>query len=161
MNFVVGNFDGEFSRIADGLKSVMPLVKPLSLTIESLNASRFSSGVVDGKLVQGDLQLAPDTIIVVDETTLGSGTLAQKGVLNIAEVKRIAEMGQVQINIEYGEVYVDCNAALIVFSEGKSLLEVSLSIILTFRLKQSFPSSNAETLSPNYPQRISIPFVVI
>jgi len=104
VNFVVKSTwrqeqGGEFARIADGIKSVMPLVKSLPLTIESLNASRFSSGVVDGALKQGELQLAPDTIIVVDETTLGTGTLAEKGVMNIAELKRIAEMGQVCLSL--------------------------------------------------------------
>ncbi|KAL3898326.1 MAG: hypothetical protein SGCHY_002816 [Lobulomycetales sp.] len=134
-----------FSDISDLLASVSPFAFPLALTIESLNAATYVSSVADsGVLDPGLLQLPNETILSIDETNLQTGTLKEKGVENITELKRIVDQGQQMIKIMFGQVFVAAPFGMMVLSEGKSLLNIE-TIVPVVPDRDSDPEAHAIT----------------
>ena len=107
----------------------------LPMSLERLNARSFlpKKDMASNKLVSGQLQLAPETLLFVDETALDAGKLEQCGLQNLKALGELMKWQQLTYDFEYHTMQVDTDMKIMVFSEGKSLLPLNFRIPLEVR----------------------------
>ncbi|KAJ9120939.1 hypothetical protein QFC22_002875 [Naganishia vaughanmartiniae] len=124
-----------FRRLVTGIQRVMPLVVNVELSLQLLSQHAFypvsshvaASASTGDSLQAGLLQLAPGTVVLVNEDTLQGGDLQDKGVRNL---KALADTVRTQ-KLRYEFPYVsedfgmETDLAFVVVGQGKSLLPVS------------------------------------
>lgn len=121
-------------RVADALLAVarvlLPRVAPFELTVESLNAAPAvpRKDYAADCLVGGPLQLAEETLLLVDETRLVSGKLGPVGVSNLEALKAVAEEQALEYDFEFHKLPVHTNLKMLIVSDGKSLVPAAASV---------------------------------
>ncbi|KAJ9111092.1 hypothetical protein QFC19_001290 [Naganishia cerealis] len=124
--------DTAFRRLVSGIKQVMPLVVDVELSLQLLSEHAFfpvsshveASASTGDSLQAGLLQLAPGTVVIINEDTLQGGGLQDKGVRNL---KALADTVRTQklryefpfVSEEFG---METDLAFLVMGQGKSLL---------------------------------------
>lgn len=111
------------------LASLAPATLNLPLTLPLLHGARFRPVSEDGtSLSPGLLQLAPGTLLLLDEDGLGAG-----GALNERALKNLQALGEAletqSVSYEYpfmDGVRIECSLRAVVTGEGKSLLPVDI-----------------------------------
>ena len=110
-------------RVADALLAVarvlLPRVAPFELTVESLNAAPAvpRKDYAADCLVGGPLQLAEETLLLVDETRLVSGKLGPVGVSNLEALKAVAEEQALEYDFEFHKLPVHTNLKMLIVSD--------------------------------------------
>ena len=76
-----------------------------------MNQSQFSphKDYTTNRLVTGLLQLAPGTHLIVDETTLQSGQLGEKGVNNLTALGYMIQWQKIKYDFQYHCVEFECD----------------------------------------------------
>ena len=82
------------------------------------------------KLVSGMLQLAPHTHLVLDETHMQPGKLEASGVMAIQNLAYLINQQQIKCNFQYYDIDYNVDIPVLVLSEGRSMLPVSLKNIV-------------------------------
>ena len=112
-----------------GIRQIVPLAIGIPLSIGALNARPFlpHKDYMTNRLVAGVLQIAPATLIMVDETAMESGEMTQVGVSNLFAVAGIMDSGRVEYdfgassNLAYDNVAITMDNPVLVLSEGVSM----------------------------------------
>lgn len=78
------------------------------------------------RLISGLLQLAPHTHLILDETKLKIGKLEHNGILGVQYLSYLIKSQQIKCDFEFYEIDYNTNIPILVLSEGKSMLPVSL-----------------------------------
>ena len=110
------------------VSSVVPAVVPLDLTIKLLHDTAFNPSSPDSaSLNAGHLQLAPGTVLLVDEDGMqNGGALNEKATKNLKALTEATQDQTVRYEYPYMEgLKMGCNLKVIAVSEGKALLPVS------------------------------------
>lgn len=123
-----GISSGSKATLIKILSSVWPTVIRLPLSIDFLHQRKFAPTSSDSSsLDAGVLQLADDTVLVIEEDAMGQG-----GQLNETAVKNLQCLSNciTKQTLRYDYPYMDsleldCSLKTIVLSEAKSLLPVS------------------------------------
>ena len=102
----------------------------LNFTIPSLNAQVYSPFSESENLNSGRLQLAPGTVILVDETQLGEGQLKNRGVRNVQSLARVIKDQILGYRFPYHEFEFHTDLKVLIVSKGKSLLPVSVLLYM-------------------------------
>jgi hypothetical protein len=101
------------TQLHDYLSNLLPRTLLLPLSISFLNSNVFTPVMSDSNGLQaGLLQLARGTQLIVDETTLSTGTLKGNGVLNVHALKSV---------LQHGKLPVGVPAAVAVEEQGEEL----------------------------------------
>lgn len=127
-----------FERLARGIRRVVPLVIDIPLSIRLLSTHPFfprSSHVIGSSgpaaagesLQAGLLQLAPSTVVLINEDTLEGGALQDRGVRNLQALAETVRSQKLRYEFPYvGEEFgMETDLAFVVVGQGKSLLPVS------------------------------------
>lgn len=77
------------------------------------------------RLVAGQLQLANGTNLFIEEISLEEGKLNQAGIMNLQALKSVIRDQLIKYDFQYYHVDFQCDIPVLVFSEGKSILDVS------------------------------------
>jgi hypothetical protein len=127
-----------FKRIVETISTVSPLVSPVELSIELISKGSFYPSMVNAAgstgLQSGVLQLAPSTVVVMNEDTLEGGDLKDRAVDNLKALINVFKMQKLQYKYPFvGEDFgMDVDLDLIVVGQGKSFLPVSRMRIMIF-----------------------------
>lgn len=81
------------------------------------------------RLVSGILQLSAHTHLVLDETCLAPGQLDSNGVHNVAALGTLISQQKVDYDFQFYKLGFQTDIPVLVLSEGKSMLPVSLQHI--------------------------------
>ncbi|KAI9484234.1 MAG: mini-chromosome maintenance replisome factor-domain-containing protein [Benjaminiella poitrasii] len=135
--------------MADILESLTVHSVNLPLTIDGLNKTKFSPKSVNENLEAGILQLVDGTVLLVDETVLDEGQLADAGVRNFQALQNLIQHQTLTYNFPYSQYDFDTDIGVISLSTSKSMLPNHCSIPLeTFFSLQDVVDENRDR--PSY-----------
>jgi hypothetical protein len=111
------------------LASLTPRLVSQALSLPILHSHSFTPSSTDATLDSGLLQLAPGTVLVVREDEMGQGgQLQEKAIKNLRALMECARDQMVRYEYPYMDgLKMECAIRVIMLSEGKSLVPVSLS----------------------------------
>ncbi|CAH0474146.1 unnamed protein product [Peronospora belbahrii] len=118
------------ARILQTLKSLMPMVARVDLSLEELNSTKFMPHKDYEReiLLGGVLQVANGTTVLVNETALTAGKLNDQGVKNIAALQSLIDKMLLPYDFHYYNMDFPQDVAVVTVSEGKSILPVTVSV---------------------------------
>jgi hypothetical protein len=127
-----------FKRLSDGLSAIIPLVVAVDLTIPLLSSHPFYPISSAQSLQSGLLQLPPSTLVLLNEDTLESGTLNDKGVRNLKALSDTMKNQKLRYEYPFTDegFGMDVDLGFIVCGIGKSLLPVSFGLAGFFRRRR-------------------------
>ena len=98
------------------------------LSIDSLNKSNLipNKDYNKDRLITGMLQLPNNFSLILDETVLNAGELTPKGLLNINSLKDIIRWQKINYDFSYHQQEFQTNMRILILSETKSILPVSI-----------------------------------
>jgi len=125
------NFDVA-GRMFPLLEQLLPCVVPLALTIETLSKGPFfpSKDYSSNRLRWGTLQLAAETQLLIDETTLAPGKLPALGVHNINALQQLISHQTIPYDFQFYQQPFDTSLRTLVISDGKSLFPADCTVPL-------------------------------
>ncbi|KAJ3145714.1 hypothetical protein HDU89_006949 [Geranomyces variabilis] len=135
------------------LSSILPRTHRLQLTLEHLNtrariapAQATADSPTDIGLHAGELQLAPGTLVLIDEAGLRDGTLNERGVRNVQHLATAIRGARLPCLIPYGEISQDIDLRFLVLSQGKCMFGIDciVPLVPSAQLSSSPPPSLAE-----------------
>ena len=113
---------GDLPRnLAAAIADIAPCVAHLPLSIAGLNARSWTPKKDYGvnRLRSGPLQLAPGTVVVLDETALTSGQLRETGVRNVQALKQLVQLQELEYDFQYHQMRVPVDVAVVVLTSAK------------------------------------------
>jgi hypothetical protein len=122
-----------FERLVEGVGRVLPLVVPVLLSIQLLSDHPFyprSSHVTPSaggeSLQSGLLQLAPSTVVLINEDTLEGGSLQDRGVKNLHALAETVRTQKLRYEFPYvsEDFGMETDLGFVVVGQGKTLLPV-------------------------------------
>lgn len=124
-----------FRQLVAGIQRVMPLVVDVELSLQLLSRHPFypisshvaASASTGDSLQAGLLQLAPGTVVLINEDTLEGGDLQDRGVRNVKALADTVRTQKLRYEFPYvsEEFGMETDLAFVVMGQGKSLLPVS------------------------------------
>lgn len=114
------------------LEAVLPVSYRLEMTLENLNDRQFmpKKDYKTGKLTSGLLQLAPRTNLVIDETCLEPGQLQSGGIEAVKSLGHLIRNQSVEADFQFYRLEYESDVAVLILSEGKSLLPSDIMLPL-------------------------------
>ncbi|KAG6577888.1 Conserved membrane protein [Phytophthora cinnamomi] len=118
------------SQVQQTLKSLMPMVARVDLSLKELNSTKFMphKDYEREVLVSGVLQVANGTTMLVNETALTAGQLNDQGVKNIAALQSLIDKMLLPYDFHYYNMDFPQDVAVVTVSEGKSILPVTVAV---------------------------------
>lgn len=114
------------SVFTEGIRSLMPYVAALPVSIETLSSSRWvpKKNYDTETVMAGLLQLAPGTVVILNENALGEGKLMETGLKNLSLIKSYIANNAVDADFEFYPVSLPTYHTNFVLSAGKAPLIV-------------------------------------
>jgi hypothetical protein len=106
----------------DGLKEVMqelfPRVIHLSITADTLETRKWRprKDEIANRLVAGQLQISPGSVLLLDEVHLSEGQLSVNGVKNLTAIGMLVSEGILNCDFEFSEVKLPLEISPVVLS---------------------------------------------
>jgi len=126
-----------FKRIVNPITTVSPLVSPVELSINLISKGSFYPSMINAAgstgLQSGVLQLAPSTVVVMNEDTLEGGDLKDRAVDNLKALMNVFKMQKLRYKYPFvaEDFGMDVDLGLVVVGQGKSFLPVSMQRTLS------------------------------
>lgn len=123
----------EYSRKIYGLmETLVPNSLYFPLTIENLNTSSLvpKKDYTTNNLSSGLLQLPKSTHILLDETKMENGKLDQAGCMAVQHLSELIRSQQLSYDFQFYKLPFKTDIPVLILSEGKSFLPVSIIFIL-------------------------------
>ncbi|XP_018566587.1 mini-chromosome maintenance complex-binding protein [Anoplophora glabripennis] len=114
------------------IENFIPKSHYLPMTLENMNDLCFipKKDYECNRLTSGILQLSPNTHLVLDETKLRAGKLNSAGVNSVKAIARAVKNQKVTYDFNYYPLEFDCDIPFLILSEGKSLINVDVHVVL-------------------------------
>ncbi|CEH11868.1 mini-chromosome maintenance complex-binding protein [Ceraceosorus bombacis] len=90
----------------------------------------FTLGALEAGLLAGRLQLPDGTIVLCDESSMGEGTLKDRGVANVRELANLLSTRKLSYAFPFSSFDFETDLPFIVLSAGKSMLPVDVQVPL-------------------------------
>ena len=130
----IGRFSLNITNLKDKtnlllfIESLVEKCVRISLDLKSLNEKalypKYDSD--SDSLETGKIQVSDETLLVIDEFQLSDGKLEEQGVKNVAALMNLAKRQFIPFDFKYSKVEIPCDVPVLILSEGKSIVEVSL-----------------------------------
>ncbi|PWN40966.1 hypothetical protein IE81DRAFT_325055 [Ceraceosorus guamensis] len=121
-------------KLFDVLTSLVPAVMLQKMSLDHLNdpATRMApaSDGSEAGLLAGRLQLPDGTIVLCDESSMGEGTLKDRGVANVRELANLLSTRKLSYAFPFSSFDFETDLPFIVLSAGKSMLPVDVQVPL-------------------------------
>lgn len=134
---LIGTFSVNFTgltresalNICNSLKTLTRTVV-LPLSLDYLNSQNFSpqKSQETEKLTPSPLQIPENSLLILNETELGTGQLSSKGIENVNILMQLIQSQQLTYDFGYTKINFPTDLQIIVLSEGKSLLKLPISL---------------------------------
>ncbi|WFD00532.1 hypothetical protein MYAM1_003281 [Malassezia yamatoensis] len=126
-------------QLFQAIRCVAPAVVREELSLPTLNDPERSYFVrsTDTGISSAQLQLAPNTCVLVDETCMGEGQLEDMGVRNIRCLANLLENHSLSYQFPFSEMNLDTDQNVIILSTGKTFLPVDIHLPLQAAIEQS------------------------
>jgi hypothetical protein len=110
----------------------MPAVCGLPLHIDLLNKQPWYPGRTQDQtfLSHAFLQLAPGSLVVLDETVMNAGQLQETGLKNLGALQKLMQMQKVPYDFQYYHLDQSTDCPVIILSVGKSMFKESGGIVV-------------------------------
>ncbi|KAL6782238.1 hypothetical protein ACKKBG_A06055 [Auxenochlorella protothecoides x Auxenochlorella symbiontica] len=133
--------------LALALQALMPRSVSLGLTTSQLTARPWwpRRDQNTQRLLEGRLQMAKGTQVLLDETVMSAGTLNEVGVRNLQAVDVLVRTQKVAYDFEFFSLDQEADAPVTVLSCGRSLLKDALGTSLP--LAPTAPLAEPESLA--------------
>lgn len=117
--------DQWIERVTEMIASLVPKSHKIPLSLEVLNRDRFlpSKDYKTLQLKSSELQLTSGTVLVLDETAMKAGKLIDQGLRNLHALQRLIKAQSMQYDFQFYSLQFHTNIPVVIFSEGKSMLE--------------------------------------
>ncbi|EPX74613.1 MCM binding protein [Schizosaccharomyces octosporus yFS286] len=161
-SFIVGSFSLNLTNCtSEHASRIISLIKTLTkrtvvqkIDVNELNKEPLYPRSDGDTLSIGRLQLAPGTLLILDETELSSGTLNDTGVRNVAFLSYLLSQQEITFAYPFSSYNIQTDVRIVVLSHGKSILPVNAVYASKFdetlmSVETSLPSDDIERLS-NY-----------
>ncbi|CAB3259595.1 unnamed protein product [Arctia plantaginis] len=123
-NLPIQKYPAYAKQLYDIIKQFVTKSYYLPLTINNMNTFSLlpKKDYECNRLTSGILQLSKNTHLVLDETKMEQGRLDSTGVNNIAALGNMIMTQKVEYDFKYYKMEFDSDVAVLILSEGKSLL---------------------------------------
>lgn len=120
--------------LASYLSPLVPALVPLPLSLELLHKAPFKPKSDGASLSPGLLQLAPGSLLLIDEDALAEGQLKEQAVRNLQSLSQVLSEQVLTYEYPFSDgVRIGTSIRAIVESEGKSLLRLDATVPCTLR----------------------------
>ncbi|PVU94216.1 hypothetical protein BB559_003056 [Furculomyces boomerangus] len=114
------------------LEKLVPAMVSVPLSIPLLNQYPFQPNAEsEYGLRSGLLQMAPHTLLVVDESSLNEGTLLEQGVRNISAIQKLCSDQKLGFIYPYQQIEVDLDVKSLVLSFKRPILKTDILVGLS------------------------------
>merc|ERR1712087_293587 len=129
------------NALADAVAQLVPRVAHLDVTVDSLNAKRWRprKDFTANRLVAGQLQLAPGTVVVFDETNMATGNVSADGVKNLQAITTLVSDEELMCDYSFQDVKIPLQVHCLLVSLQRSLVK-EVDILLPLEPQQAVPS---------------------
>ncbi|VVC94701.1 unnamed protein product [Leptidea sinapis] len=119
-------------QLYDIIKQFVTKSYYLPLTVDNMNTIALlpKKDYDCNRLTSGILQLSKHTHLVLDETKMEQGRLDAAGVQNLAALGSLIKQQKVEYDFKYYKMEFDSDIAVLILSEGKSLLPSDVHVPL-------------------------------
>jgi hypothetical protein len=140
-------------NLKEALQELSPRVVHLPITAETLNTQKWRprKDNIANRLVAGQLQLAPGTLLLLDETSLGEGQLAVDGVKSMTAIGTLVSEMILSCDFEYQEAKIPLEVSPVVVSPQKRPVVAAAGVCVPMR-----PDANAATAAASHPKSCSL-----
>lgn len=115
--------------LSHALALLVPALVEQPLSIGALNAGRFFPSSDGDVLRAGRLQLAKGTTLLIDETQLQEGTLADTGVRNVRSLTTLLHTHKLGYAFPFNEYEFDTDMSIIILSSTKSMIPTDVRVV--------------------------------
>jgi len=117
--------DLQVAELGRAAAELAPRVVQLELNSKSLNERKWrpTKDFEANRLVAGQLQLAPGTLLVVDETSLAEGQVGVHGLKALAAITGVVTDQVLSCDFQVQDVNVPLELSCIMVSQGKSIIK--------------------------------------
>ncbi|GLI69999.1 hypothetical protein VaNZ11_014733 [Volvox africanus] len=125
------------------ISCLVPLSVALPLTVESCNGVSWAPqrDSVRERTRPSPLQLAPGTVVLLDETLMAPGQLKPEGVASMQALAGVSRRQELMYDFETFHHPVPVDLPLIILTEGRSLLRDSVHVRIPLNATQPFPTA--------------------
>jgi hypothetical protein len=118
-------------NLADACRGLVPRCAHLEMTAANLNEKRWHprKDFDANRLVAGQLQLAPGTLVLLDETKMGEGQLSAEGVRNLAALNTLVTEQSLACDFQSYNVKLPLELHCVAVSKHRSLIK-DMDIVL-------------------------------
>eukprot|EP00198_Chlamydomonas_reinhardtii_P000712 XP_001690047.1 predicted protein [Chlamydomonas reinhardtii] len=150
---------GFAAALQAAVSCMVPLSVALPLSVEGCNSLSWSPvrDVSRERTAPSPLQLAPGTVLLLDETVMAPGQLSSQGVVSMQALMTLARQQELLYDFETFQHPVPLDLPLIVLTQGRSLLRDCLPLRLPLTATQPFPSAEAVLASGGRPPAAASP----
>lgn len=127
--------EGQTCRsLCDAAAQLVPRAAHLTVTGPALNSQRWRprKDFTANRLVAGQLQLAPGTLAVFDETQMSVGEVTAEGVRNLQAITTLVTDQQITCDYSFQDVKVPLELHCLMVSTSKSLVK-EVDVVLPLR----------------------------
>ncbi|KAI0807083.1 mini-chromosome maintenance replisome factor-domain-containing protein [Fomes fomentarius] len=129
------------------LALLLPLTHTLTLSLESLNKSRYTPESKDEDLHAGVLQLPQGTVLLVSEGGVREGQLLERGVTNIRALQEVMDAQTLAYVFPYSQFSFSTDISCIILAEGRKSAFFKTELNIPLRAPRG-PTSVAALYKP-------------
>jgi len=136
--------DVPVTSLNDAVSELVPRSACLEVSTETLASRRWRpcKDFEANRLVAAQLQLAPGTLLVLDETCLSEGTLSAEGVKALTAIGSLVTEQKLTCNFQSYDVQIPLELSCVIVSKQRSIIK-DLEVVLPFK-PQSLECTQSE-----------------
>jgi len=134
-------------NLSQAASELVPRAVQLSLTAAALNQQKWkpTKDFKANRLVAGQLQLAPGSLLVLDETELAEGQVSAQGVKALGAITTLVTDQSLACDFAAYDVKVPVELSCLLVSKGKSIIK-GVEAILPMQPQATPPSAAAQSI---------------
>lgn len=116
--------------LIDVIESLFARSVVVEVSMQSLNAGPlYPRKEADSDIViASKLQVAPGTVVIIDETKMGEGHLSAVGVKNLQALAELAKRRVVPLQLAYDSTEIETDCAVVILSHTKALTPSDVAV---------------------------------
>lgn len=136
------------SDLAAALHELCPRVAHLHMTVDNLNGQRWfpRKDEVANRVVAGQLQLSPGTLMLLDETAMTPGSLTADAVKAVKAIDRLVADGHLPCDCSYYEVKLPTEVSCMAVTDQKRSLVQSVSVNVPLKPDATAAAASSKAL---------------
>ena len=112
------------------IDTLFPRTIPITVSMSTLNAGPIypKKNADSDTVIASKLQIAPGSVLIIDETSMGEGQLSAVGVKNLQALAEVSKRRVVPLELAYDSTEIETDCAVIVLSNTKALTPCDVAV---------------------------------